>query len=710
MKQLRLAFGIFIFGILAISKLSFSGEFEKASELYFQGKGEQAISQYQELLKKKPGNLEGWVNLALMARDAGLYEQAISYLKHALSIYPQKPSLSKEVITSEVITSNEILNLLAWIYFYTIDFNSAENIFRKILSSEPRFLSALFGLGRVNIEKKNWTGAEKTFKKIIAHNPDFALGYYFLGFTYENLNRFEEAVQMYQQTLKTDSNLVEIYSSLGQVYKKQRNYEESYKQYRKILDIDPLHSEAKRKREEIVPLLARPPEEITPKKKITLFSSIKPTKEKAKIPILRIGTGSDEKGAPYPTEKMVLKLGSNFLLVRKKNGKVIFQGKVQSSTGAVNILQIQMKKPRKMEIFDAGGKSLGKYKEAMIVRLENPEKGTIVVEEVPYGKGFAWASMEDREYRGEIEIIPDKRYGLISVNIINLEEYLYSVLPSEMYPSAPQEALKAQAVVARTVALFKQKYHKLHENFGYDLCDEQHCQVYRGVKKETEKARQAVDETRGEILTDRDKMINALYSANCGGHTQSTKELKGWSDEPYLTGVFDGETSTPSLHSPYELEKWIKSRPQVYCNYQAENFQPTKFRWLRIIPAKEIEEHLNHQYPLGKIKRIVPLARSKSGHLREVRIVGEKGEVILDKEYEIRKFLGLGFLRSALFILETKFNTQGSPEEFIFWGGGWGHGVGMCQFGACGMTEKGYGYKEILKHYYRGTEIHKLEY
>jgi len=563
----------------------------------------------------------------------------------------------------------------------------------------------------VNIEKKNWVEAEKNFKKIIADDPDFAPGYYFLGVIYENLNRFEEAIQMYQQTLKTDSKLVEIYFALGRIYEKQKLSEQAYKQYQKIIDIDPLNSEAKKKKEEIVPLPARRPEEIERKSKVFNFSTIKLPKERAKIPVLRIGTGSDEKGAPFPTEKMFLRPSGNFLILKKKNEEEIFRSKIEfpTSTKEMFSLQVFAKEPGKLEILDSNGKSLGGYEEPIIVRLENPDKGTIIVEEVPYGKGFAWATAEDREYRGEIEITPDKKYGLISVNILNLEEYLYSVLPSEIYSSAPKEALKAQAVVARSVALFKQKYRQPHRDFAYDLCDEQHCQVYRGVKKEAERTKEAVEETRGRILTYEDKVINALYSANCGGYGQSAKEIKGWGDEPYLVGVPDGVGAlAPS--SPYDLEKWIKSKPEVYCNYSGENFQATKFRWVRITPAKDIEERVNREYSIGKIQKIIPLNRSKSGHLQKLKIVGEKGEIVLDKEYEIRKILGLGFLRSALFVLETKFDSQGLAEEFIFWGGGWGHGVGMCQFGACGMAKKGYNYREILKHYYKRSEILNLNY
>lgn len=222
------------------------------------------------MLEKEPENIELWVNLALCQRDLGLYSEAIYSLKHVIYVPSNETTIPKE----------EVLNLPGWLYYYSGKIEEAENTFYQVHhstippSSHPIKLSALFGLGRVNIEKKNWSEAERIFKKIITDNPDFALGYYFLGLTYDNLNRSEEAIQIYEQTLKTDSKLVETYFPLGRVYEKQKNYEQAYKQYQKILDIGPLNSEAKKKKEEIAPLLARRPEEIERKSKIFNFSTM----------------------------------------------------------------------------------------------------------------------------------------------------------------------------------------------------------------------------------------------------------------------------------------------------------------------------------------------------------------------------------------------------------------------------------------------------
>lgn len=142
----------------------FSRDFEEAW-LYFQGEQEKAISAYLGLIEKEPANISVWVNLALAYRDLGLYTEAISSLRHASRIsLPEKTTIPKE----------EVLDLLAWLYYCTGNTNGVENTFRQIISSEPKSLSGLFGLGRINIDRKNWLEAEKIFKKIVADNPDFA--------------------------------------------------------------------------------------------------------------------------------------------------------------------------------------------------------------------------------------------------------------------------------------------------------------------------------------------------------------------------------------------------------------------------------------------------------------------------------------------------------------------------------------------------------
>jgi len=295
------------------------------------------------------------------------------------------------------------------------------------------------------------------------------------------------------------------------------------------------------------------------------------------------------------------------------------------------------------------------------------------------------------------------------LNEVNLEEYLYSVVPSEMMLSFPDEALKAQAVIARSFALYRTQYVRPHREDGFDLCDSQHCQVYKGASNEWEKTTRAVDETRGEVLYFKGKITSPLYHSNCGGHTQSSKDLKGWGDVEYLTGVVDASKQVVFPTSPLDLEKWIKSQPSAYCSTPASG-NKAEFRWFRVIPINLLQDKINRHKKIGSIKSIIILKRNPSGHVHSVMVSGTQDTLLIEKEHEIRRLLGLGPLRSNLFWIETKLTGTGVPQEFTIYGGGWGHGVGMCQSGAGGMARQGASYHEILKHYYKNTSIKKLNY
>jgi SpoIID/LytB domain protein len=275
--------------------------------------------------------------------------------------------------------------------------------------------------------------------------------------------------------------------------------------------------------------------------------------------------------------------------------------------------------------------------------------------------------------------------------------------------SFPAEALKAQAVIARSYALYRTHVVRPHRKDGFDLCDSQHCQVYRGASNEWVQTTAAVDETRGEVLMSGGRLASPLFHANCGVHTQSSRDLKGWGEVPYLTGVLDGPPDLSFPSSPASLERWLKSRPAAYCGTEPFNAGP-EFRWFRLIPADLLQEKLDRLRGVGRIGEVRVLGRTSGGYVQSVRIEGTRSSILIEKEHEIRRILGLGPLRSNLFWIETTYDADGNPEEFLLYGGGWGHGVGLCQDGAGGMAAQGFEYAEILAHYYTGTDLSALDY
>ena len=328
--------------------------------------------------------------------------------------------------------------------------------------------------------------------------------------------------------------------------------------------------------------------------------------------------------------------------------------------------------------------------------------GTCTIFGVSLGKDTFWHNQEDRSYRGQIEVSVAGR-NVVIVNALSLEEYLYSVVPSEMLPKWPLEALKAQAVAARSEATSKLGRHKAD---GYDFCAEVHCQSYTGVEQETAVTNLAVDETRGLVLYHKGKIVDAVYSSCCGGHTQDNI----FGDDAavaYYQGrydSFDNQRAFPL--SPVDLEQWLKEPPaDILCNIP-EYARTSNFRWVRVYDASEMDALAAKLGDVGKVAKIAVMKRNASGHISALKLIGSRSSYLIEKELNIRK--ALGNLRSSMFKVEIKYGADQVPEQFVFYGGGWGHGVGMCQAGACGLAHKAQGFEAILAHYYAGTELKKI--
>jgi stage II sporulation protein D len=310
----------------------------------------------------------------------------------------------------------------------------------------------------------------------------------------------------------------------------------------------------------------------------------------------------------------------------------------------------------------------------------------------------------DRPYRGEMHLLA-RPEGLTVVNIVEVEAYLWGVVSSEMSPSYPLEALKAQAVAARTYAL--RNLGRLQAQ-GFDLDDTPACQVYGGVWNEHPRTTQAVNDTAGRVLRAQGEIIDAVYSSTCGGYTETAEGAWGRA-VPYLVSVSDTPEEIAAA-SPYPTDEagwtgYFKSTKARHC-LQPRHANPEAYRWVRLMTRKELEAGLPPDYGVGTLQNIVPLARGTSGRLLAVRLEGTARSVTITKELTIRK--ALGKLRSSAFVVDTYRDDNDLPVVFAFWGAGWGHGLGMCQVGAVGLAEQGWPYDRILAHYYRGTTLERL--
>jgi len=302
--------------------------------------------------------------------------------------------------------------------------------------------------------------------------------------------------------------------------------------------------------------------------------------------------------------------------------------------------------------------------------------------------------------------------GVSVVAIMPLEQYLRGVVGREMPDDFEMEALKCQAIIARTWALSNLGRHAAD---GFDVCAGVHCQCYGGLGSYSPRTDAAIAATRGQIITYNGRLCRAMYHAVCGGHTEDLQSVCGIRD-PSLRGVPD----TPSGGSPLELGTrlalggFLNAPGDAYCKASR------RFRWEKAFTRRELYEIFSKTLPrllsgdtrpLGKLLNIRVAQRSRRGRVQRLVVTGENGTWEL-KNSDIRwafgdASMGSG-LYSTLFVIRRFGGSKKRPERFEIFGGGWGHGVGLCQEGANGMAKAGYDYKSILHHYYTDVTISPL--
>ena len=336
--------------------------------------------------------------------------------------------------------------------------------------------------------------------------------------------------------------------------------------------------------------------------------------------------------------------------------------------------------------------------------------------DMPVGEGYHWQGKKTQVFRGNLELLIDRQRRLSVVNVLPLETYLRGVVPSEMSGGFPPEALKAQAIVARSEVLAKAGRNHLDE--GFDICATAHCQVYGGISKEDERTSAAVTETAGLVLKVGGEIADAVYSGVCGGHTENNDAIWDGAPQPHLRGIYDGPGKPDLLRGLLQRDdvvaKWVQAKPPVYCNTvstpvsAALQYTRKYFRWQvktsRADLEKSIRTATGRQF--GQLLDIVPVQRGVSGRIRRLRIVGSRASFEIEKELAIRQALSDNTLYSSCFTVE-KIGRGSAPEAFVLHGAGWGHGVGMCQTGAAMMAQQGSTFEQIIRHYYAGAELGK---
>jgi stage II sporulation protein D len=331
-----------------------------------------------------------------------------------------------------------------------------------------------------------------------------------------------------------------------------------------------------------------------------------------------------------------------------------------------------------------------------------PRKGeTMTVHDLASESG---TTVEDRRYRGQIYVAIDRNGKLAVVNLIGEAELLAGLVPAEIYASAPAEALKAQAVAARGHLLAK--VGSRHLDDPYLLCAHQHCQVYAGADSEDSRTTDAVDRTIGRVLMrpNETQLVDTVYSANCGGHTEHNEHVWPSPADPQLRATAD-----PKLPEDFSkgidvtnIEAWLQANPDAYSKPRSGSMA-SAYRWTTVLDPGAVAGNPDIPTTFGKLAKIEIHARGRSGRATHVSLHGTRESVEVHGELRIRK--ALGGLKSSMFVVAKQRDEFG---RFVLHGGGHGHGVGLCQHGAIGMAASGTTYGPILHHYYAGAKLIRL--
>ena len=616
----------------------------------------------ERYIKEAEHDKRAYLDLASFMKERMMYTESARYLKYYLSTNNDK----------------KVKLLLGEVYYLNGESKKALSILKNLNIRGSEYEIYLY-LGLVYEELNNITLAVKYYTKSINFRKN-SISLYRLGKIFYNKGGYRKAAIFFKKLIDYDASnrLADYY--LGDSYLKQGNFSKAYKYLLKASRFYPENAlianrlSIVKKRLGKSYFLAKKKKLLERRKKIEL-AAYKPLG--GNIPSVRVAVLEKEKSVSF-----------------KSSGRIIveYNGNKSIELKSNTLYTVKMKEE---------GVALKRYdSDKTIAFLKCPlvlksSAHPFYVLGAVYGKGSFWQSTLDLSLRGGLEIIRRENY-LTVINVLNAEEYLYGVLPAEIYPSSDPEALKAQAVAARTL-IFKNLGR--HKKDGFDFCSGVHCQVYKGMK-EYASINKAVDATRGEVMVYDGGLIEAFYHSNCGGCLRSD----AFGKRDYLVNKLDNKNGSMFNPSPWHLERWFKSYPESFCSPVKRR---SNFRWQRVYDAEDFL--IVYGVPVEELVDIDVFKRGECAHIKSLAVETALKKTVLTGDLKIRRFFDN--LKSSAFIVEVKYTKDGKsivPGLILLWGAGFGHGEGMCQQGAAAMAKDGYNYKEILKHYYNNIGIEKL--
>ncbi len=651
--------------------------FELAKEAFYEGSYDTAEYYYQQIIELDPHNLESRRNLAVVYSDQNkleaenkiLLETAIlsednqDYFKLAVNFYELNNKLA-----SNYILENKIKNA-------ELEAPAADFLFQKYYYLTKNYL-----------ELNKYKKAEKYLNKMSQLNINDSEFYLLTAELNKLKNNYLEAFTYYQKAYQANRAQSYLYKDMAQMLENSGEEIKAYDYWQKTLAYGWFRELAyqkinfyQNKYPELEPEEDQDdPEEIDPFALTASWVEVEELAEQEKIQMLRIGLQENNKN-------LLFQYSDPFSVIY--DGKVIFRGQAEKNY----LLELESKSiyiSTKNEIIKLGDSNL----EYQI--YSSHKNSSFYVYNINYGAGYFWQGSGNRQYRGNM-IIKGEGEEFTLINQVELTPYLISVVPSEIYASWPMEALKAQAVAARSYTLNNLGRHRRD---GYDLCSSVHCAAYNGIMSEHQRTTEAVLSTQGESAVFEGEIIEAVFSSNSGGYTERSDQI--WSaDLPYLRGSNQMKEDVYNFPlAPAELQNWLLNAPESY----SKDYGSSNYRWQLRVPAEIIE----YRSGLDKIRKIEINERAQGGTITSLTIYSDQNE----ENYSVSRIRRvLGGLKSSRFYFNSHYDQNGYLKDLYIYGSGWGHNLGLDQSASAGMGAAGWDYERIIKHFYPGVEIIKYD-
>lgn len=651
--------------------------FRLAEKAFYEGSYDSAEYYYQQIIELDPHNLAGRRNLAV--------------------IYAEQNNLEAEnklLLETAILTNNKDDLLKLAVNFYELNNNLASNyILENKIKNETKLETAandfLFQkyqyLIKNNLELKNYKKAARFLEKLNDLNIKNSEFYFLKAELNKAKKNYSAAFNYYQKAYQTNKAQTYLYKDMAEMLENKGEELKAYNYwqrslgygwfeklaYQKINFYQEKYPELKPKKEE--PDKA---EAVDPFALKASWQKLEELSQQEKIKMLRIGLQENNKN-------LLFQYSVPFSIIQ--DAKVIFRGQAEQNY----LLELESN-----SIYISSEKEKIKLGSSQLEYqiYSSHQKSSFYIFNISFGEGYFWQGSANRQYRGNM-IIKGKGNSFTLINRVELTPYLISVVPSEIYASWPLEAIKAQAVAARSYTLNNLDR---HSSDGYDLCSSVHCAAYNGVSREHERTTDAVLATQGETAVFEGEIIKAVFSSNSGGYTERSDQI--WSaDLPYLRGSNQMKLNNYDFPlTPQELQNWIFNSPESY----SKDYGSSNYRWQLRVPAEIIE----YRSGLDKIKKIKVNQRARAGTITSLTIYSDQKE----KSYNVSQIRRvLGGLKSSRFYFNSHYDRNGYLKELYIYGSGWGHNLGLDQSASAGMGAAGWDYKEIIKHFYPGVEIIK---